>query len=136
MNTKQKLAVLFIVIMSATSCSKEELPKPQTVTYEVWCDACAIVLEDEFKNRNTSDDLTDWKVFQVNGYLKYSFVNTSGLTEASANVYVSVFNRNRQEIKLKMYEDLHDRSDESEAIIDFPNGIGTDYNLSVNLRLN
>lgn len=105
MNTKQKLAVLFIVIMAAltsASCSKESVPQPQKITYEVWCDNCYIFLEDDDINRNVVDQLHEYKNFNVSGYFRYEFINNRGIDVVFATVLVSVYYPHDQRIVVRI----------------------------------
>ena len=103
MKTKQKLAVLFIVILAATSCIKEEakLPTDQVVTYSLSCEDCLIQLESDKWNRYNELDRSKNQYFNVTGSFVYSFDNpVNGLDTASAVVSVSVLYPREQVIKL------------------------------------
>lgn len=103
MKTTQKLAVLFIVIMSATSCIKENitLPTDQVVRYSLSCADCLIYLEDDKWNRYNELDRSKNQYFNVTGSFVYSFDNpVNGLDTASAVVSVSVLYPIEQVIKL------------------------------------
>src|SRR5690606_1699332 len=103
MNTKQKIAVLFIVIMTATSCIKEEspLPRSQVVRYSLSCEDCLIQLESDKWNRYNELDRSKNQYFNVTGSFVYSFDNpVNGLDTASAVVSVSVLYPREQVIRL------------------------------------
>src|SRR5690606_785432 len=107
MKTKQTLAALFIVIMSATSCIKEEIPLPtnQVVRYSLSCEDCLIQLEDDKWNRYNELDRSKNQYFNVTGSFVYSFDNpANGLDTASAVVSVSVFYPREQVIYLKIWD--------------------------------
>lgn len=103
MKTKQKLAALIIVIMTATSCIKEEIPLPmnQVVSYSLSCKDCLIQLESDKWNRYNELDRSKNQSFNVTGSFLYSFDNpVNGLDTASAVVSVSVLYPVEQVIKL------------------------------------
>ena len=103
MKTTQKLAVLIIVIMTATSCIKEEakLPTDQVVRYSLSCEDCLIQLESDKWNRYNELDRSKNQYFNVTGSFVYSFDNPiNGLDTASAVVSVSVLYPREQVIKL------------------------------------
>ena len=106
MKTTQKLAVLFTVIMSATSCIKEEsiMPSEQVVTYTLKCEDCLIYLEDDQWNRHNELDRSKYQYFNVKGSFRYQFTNTAGLDTASAVVSVSVLYPRQQVVYLNIWD--------------------------------
>lgn len=102
MKARLKLAALIIVIMTATSCSKEEIPLPnQVVTYSLSCEDCLIQLESNKWNRYNELDRSKNQTFNVTGSFVYSFDNpVNGLDTASAVVSVPVLYSREQVIKL------------------------------------
>ncbi len=84
------------------ACSKEELPKPQIITYEAWCDNCFIFLEDAAVNRTNVEELKDYKKFNVSGYFRYEFENTKNLEKVFATIIVSVFYPYDQDITVRI----------------------------------
>ncbi len=105
MNTQQKLAVLFMVIMTA-SCIKEEqiMPSDQVVTYSLKCEDCLIYLEDDKWNRYNELDRSKYQYFNVKGSFRYQFTNTAGLDTASAVVSVSVLYPRQQVVYLNIWD--------------------------------
>jgi hypothetical protein len=106
MKTKQKLAVLFIVIMSATSCIKEEqiMPSDQVVTYTLKCEDCLIYLEDDKWNAGNELQRSKNQYFNVKGSFRYQFTNTTGLDSVTAIVSVSVLRGDSQVIYLNIWD--------------------------------
>ena len=106
MNTKQKLAVLIIVIMSATSCIKEEqiMPSEQVVTYTLKCEDCLIYLEDDKWNAGNELERSKNQYFNVKGSFRYQFTNTTGLDSVTAVVSVSVLYPRQQIVYLNIWD--------------------------------
>lgn len=103
MKARLKLSAIIIVIMTATSCSKEKSPLPtdQVVTYSLSCEDCLIQLESGKWNRHNELDRSKNQSFNVTGSFVYSFDNpVNGLDTASAVVSVSVLYPVEQVIKL------------------------------------
>ena len=125
MKTTQKLAVLFIVIMSATSCIKEEqiMPSEQVVTYTLKCEDCLIYLEDDKWNRYNELDRSKNQYFNVTGSFVYSFDNPiNGLDTASAVVSVSALYPREQVIRLVIMDNQGRRTSVTDTL-----GFSPDY---------
>lgn len=105
MNTQQKLAVLFTVIMAASCIKKEQImPSEQVVTYTLKCEDCLIYLEDDKWNRYNELDRSKYQYFNVKGSFRYQFTNTAGLDTASAVVSVSVLYPRQQVVYLNIWD--------------------------------
>lgn len=117
MKTKQKLAALIIVIITATSCIKEEIPLPidQVVSYSLSCADCLIQLESDKWNRYNELDRSKNQSFNVTGSFVYSFDNpVNGLDTASAVVSVSVL----YPVEQVVYINVWDNQGRSARVID------------------
>src|SRR5690606_10992913 len=106
MKTTQKLAALFIVIMSATSCIKEEqiMPSEQVVTYSLKCEDCLIQLEDDKWNAGNELERSKNQYFNVKGSFRYQLTNTTGLDSVTAVVSVSVLYPRQQVVYLNIWD--------------------------------
>ena len=106
MKTTQKLAALIIVIMTATSCIKEEqiMPSEQVVTYSLKCDDCLIYLEDDKWNAGNELDRSKNQYFNVKGSFRYQFTNTTGLDSVTAVVSISVLYPRQQVVYLNIWD--------------------------------
>lgn len=105
MKTKQKLAVLFTVIMAASCIKKEQImPSEQVVTYSLKCEDCLIYLEDDKWNRYNELDRSKYQYFNVKGSFRYQFTNTAVLDTASAVVSVSVLYPRQQVVYLNIWD--------------------------------
>lgn len=139
MNTKQKLAVLFIVIMTATSCIKENitLPTNQVVRYSLSCEDCLIQLESHKWNRHNKLDRSKNQSFNVTGSFVYSFDNpVNGLDTASAVVSVSALYPVEQVIKLVIMDNQGRRKSVMDTLGFSPDYRKDDkYEVSVKLPL-
>lgn len=119
MKTTQKLAAILIVIIAATSCSKEESPFPtdQVVTYSLSCEDCLIRLESNKWNRYNDLDRSKNQSFNVTGSFVYSFDNpVNGLDTAAAVVSVSVFYPREQVIKLGIMDNQGRRTSVTDTL--------------------
>lgn len=139
MKTTQKLAAILIVIISATSCRKEEsqFPTDQVVTYSLSCEDCIIRLESNKWNRYNELDRSKNQSFNVTGSFVYSFDNpVNGLDTASAVVSVSVFYPREQVIRLSIMDNQGRRTSVTDTLGFSPDYRKDDkYEVSVKLPL-
>lgn len=106
MKTKQTLTAILIVIMSATSCIKEEqiMPSEQVVTYTLKCEDCLLQLEDDKWNAGNELERSKNQYFNVKGSFRYQFTNTTGLDSVTAVVSVSALYPRQQVVYLNIWD--------------------------------